>query len=61
MQIDDDLQANLTRPADGLVHVRRSTRSIWSASVVVSPETDWNAYNVEARVLDALEIAESNE
>ena len=57
MKVDQDLDTEVTSPADGGVEVRSSTGDIRRVGVVVCPVADWNADQVEARVADFLHVA----
>src|SRR5690242_8618086 len=58
MQINDDFEASLARPGDGLVEIRRGSLSEGAPWLDVGPVANRNTYHVEARVTNLLEVLE---
>lgn len=58
MQINDDFDANLSRPLNTFVEISRSTADVRRTRGVKGPETNWDSHNIEAAVLDFLEVFE---
>jgi hypothetical protein len=61
MEIDDNLQPQTSCPINGSIDVDVRARDVWRVEGVVCPVTNWDAYDVEPRLLDLVEVFPSNE
>jgi hypothetical protein len=61
MEVDDDFQPQTSSPINGSIDVDVCARDKWRVEGVVCPVTNWDAYHVEPRLLDLVEVFPSNE
>lgn len=58
VEINDDLQSGLPRPANSCIKIRSSSLCIWTPGFHVGPVPNGNANDVEAGVLDLPEVVQ---
>lgn len=61
MKVNDNLQASAPRPVNGSVKIGRRSFDIRAPRLDEAPVSYWNAYNVEACILDLLKVIKGYE